>query len=992
MAVPADPTYMQSSATDANESIAVSWVAGDATETQFDVEFSIDAGGSWGPAGSTPAGSFTLAHTAADDGDDYRYRVRATNGDGSSSWLQQSVDTAWPTPISEAETLYNTFYLFVGELMGSTGRPGINEPNYSPLYGGEGDVLAWWSARQGINNIAREAAFAAYQRRTWCWDHIGLVRGIATVTPNSPLAGQTKVVMTTPAQATYLASDEVLVDVKNSGIAGFNGEHVATFIDADSFWVDGVAAASGVIGTIEIPGGTLYDGDANSNTDENFGGTLPNLVNTFWGLDHSFMARADDAANVPTPTGNSFMLKLPAARALRSVPADGSADEWWLKQLSGETDSTWDHYERLLQDVKTWIDRSPFATSTNRIGGIILGTGYNEASIADLFSVISSSDIASIVIGGATVTVTTVANLPYSEPTGSGTAKLVAKIAGTVGGTLAVEGTVQQITVTGAKTFTLDHIDATLLTAPTSVVNATAELSDPIYRFEADLTQHITDLRSEAVTQLATGQTASTIPVALLRMYPNPRLIPYGEVAPLLLRADQEAVAGTMSGVGLLNADDMAFKDGTPSGGNPITVPEDPSQFAGTSLLTLGNRAWDVIQKPGLFNIGAGRRPAIIVGLCGHSYVVGTSATAFTLDDDPMLISEAPPNHMSPVKVWNHSEAGFENLLIVPGPLDSNCNSSPVWNKNVEATAGPLPSLLRGLTERFPDETIYCVPLGVNGSTLAYHDITQAGTTHIITAVTVNATTVTVTVADPVKIGKDFTVNISGVSGLSTTINGAGQTGTPLAPIGYTYDFTLPITTTGTPVITGATAQWSTGVWDPTQNEIWTEWSGAVENAYEWLWDANLVPDARACFVSLGVNDAVLGVSDTNYAAAMSAFVTANRLLWETRGQPREEFAHVWLKTIQHDAIPASYQTAVTAVRAAQVAAAAADSRLALLDLDEDADFLADYGPISDDDVHPTYRGYVQMGYRMTREGLDAISGWSAPLVIGGGGSGLEVL
>lgn len=403
----------------------------------------------------------------------------------------------------------------------------------------------------------------------------------------------------------------------------------------------------------------------------------------------------------------------------------------------------------------------------------------------------------------------------------------------------------------------------------------------------------------------------------------------------------------------------------------------------------MGTAIFDAKRAARTFSIGSARRPAVIVALAGHSYGVGVSNIQFDLNNDPALLSpsEVGGSPAARRKVWVHDRQTLEDLEIGNrGPTGrANVNRDPVWNR---VNINPLvdytqvsvhPSMMLALSEQFPDEDIHLFSLSSGGATLANYD----GFAATIQQAQPEATRVLFRMAGrKIRFDRPFTVTIANVTGLTPTVNGV-HTATPLwsgfaADDGTEY-FSIPVQgVTGIAGLTGATATFPEGIWDPSvTGSLFDTFRQQFLNFTDFLWDANRIPDVRLLTVMLGVNDAAFGTQG-QFPATLDNFVGEMRELLQTRGKPREfgELPIVWLQPIQHNDVPEPTATRLPEIRAALEAKSAADPWMSLLSIDETNDIQTDRARISADRIHPSFAGYINLGYQLGRAGVEAIPGW----------------
>lgn len=388
------------------------------------------------------------------------------------------------------------------------------------------------------------------------------------------------------------------------------------------------------------------------------------------------------------------------------------------------------------------------------------------------------------------------------------------------------------------------------------------------------------------------------------------------------------------------------------------------------------------------------RRPAIVCGFIGPSFCVGTTVNAYLFDDDPDLLSKPGQEHPGR-KVWNIAEGEWQPAriyreLTANGPVPrANFITHPKWNLGMlidhGATVGPQMALLKGLRERFPDEDVHLIVLGANGSTMApatgEHKPNQI--LNVIRAVDHVAIELK-DIDGRMFLGGDFVVTINGVTGLTPSINGQHHNARHLrfgssANAPPTQWIQIPGRFTGTPAYSGATLWLRPGVWQPSVGELWTDFEEVVKSAYEALLDDRRLPDCRALFSVIGINEVYHAVHN-EFGAVLDEMVPLARELLQTRAKPRGTIAElpiVWLNPTSHEFLTDTENSRLAVVRAALAARAANDPYFRVLTVDPHVDWLQDLSPISNDKVHPTFRGYQEIGYRLARQGLDLVPGFT---------------
>ena len=416
-----------------------------------------------------------------------------------------------------------------------------------------------------------------------------------------------------------------------------------------------------------------------------------------------------------------------------------------------------------------------------------------------------------------------------------------------------------------------------------------------------------------------------------------------------------------------------------------IVHPESETRFSLYGTLEMGASIGAKLLNPVAPAVAGSKTPAIVIGFAAHSYGVGVPASTFVYDNDPDLISSESAPHIGE-RIWNPSTEQWEDvrLYLSASGLVSNYNRHPEWNwaqliPGAEAVASQ-PSLLHGARERWPDETVHLLNLAANGATLG---IASADRTpiNVSRALIVPGFLLLelATFTGSALLARDLVVQVTGVSGLTPSPNGT-HTAARLQFISASAKqwIAIPGTFTGTPVTSGATLGIRPPSWHPSAGELFQSWAVQTTQAYQALWDADRIPDFRALFVDLGLNDAASDTVD-DFADNLAAFVPAMRQVLRTLGLPRAwDVPVIWLAPIVHDGLTSTTLAYVQSIRADLAAYAASDSAFRVLTIDESADWLLDAVPISGDEAHPTFAGYRQRGYRAARQGLDLVAGFGA--------------
>lgn len=370
------------------------------------------------------------------------------------------------------------------------------------------------------------------------------------------------------------------------------------------------------------------------------------------------------------------------------------------------------------------------------------------------------------------------------------------------------------------------------------------------------------------------------------------------------------------------------------------------------------------------------KTPAIVIAFAGHSFGVGFDHETAVADADPLLRG-TPANSF----IWNHAGGTFDAFSLVTGTGNVNQNTHGDWNLNDGDKVSLAQMVLAAARERWPDEDIYLVHLGRGSATMtavastnaindrfifSVDNTTDPGETRMLMIGGLGACT---------QLGPIGPVRITGLTGLTPDINGEHAAVTVQTS---GNQLTIPIATTGTAGAVGgsgpATVNFSNGHWDPagTGNDaIFVDWDTEMRAAYEALWAADLAPDPRGLFMCNGINDVTFGIED-DFQAAMLRFVTAQRLLMNVRVDV--DVPIVWLEPILALGHSAAVATSIAIIRSALRAAALEDPRMVTLNQDQTAVELDSPVPLQSDNIHPTYRGFMELGKALVRS-LDRITG-----------------
>lgn len=1024
------------------DAMLVQWTnpeTGDAAD-YVQIEVSDDGGGSWDPVACVVGDATSYTHWNGGSG--LTFRTRRVNGDGASAWDTMTA-AAEPPVVVLAAGAQTRVILLVGEYWG--GSAPVN------ALSDFGSNYQYWARR--ISRLYEPTpALTAFT-----WNHVGLTFPISAVTPNSPVAGDTKITTSQPHGRTVGAVFRV--DFRSTGIAGLDspdGFDVEVLSSTELAIRGFVASGSASTGFVDVPSVDTYSGDANSNTDRSqTNGAYPS---TTWGADYSLMRDVQDRVNDEAGGLDTVILvKVDRAHPLRGRPS--ATGKRWLQEFDGDdVDSNgvylsgWREIDVVLRDLKAWLTQ--FRPGPDIIVEAIgISVGLNDGGIGTPATTKRTIPIDSITVSGATATITTSSAHGLSEPA-AGKSRLVGRVTGIEDDTLSIDGQIVELTVASTTTFTINDLDATGLGDPTVEAGATQiQVADPGYFYDEDLPLFVSDLRDLVETRLgvpADEQLAVVVRVdpssaTYLDLFiqnvvdrvpatiPNARIVDMADLdrlsstAPTLsptvtgsfvvTAATQTATKAT-GGLSVFTPGDIvSFVGGanngklmlaqavtdtaivfSPYAGAPALLVDETatitiariyfgvSQFfySADGLLRFGERLSATIARTTAGDLITAKTPAIMVMCIGDSYVEGVSYLQFSLDNDPRLISPSDEPTQG-LMVWRSDTQEWDEFWV--DSSGTNVNRHPEWNATKTApgtqTLSIQPSLLVGLRERYPDETVWIINLAKNGSTLATVPIDTPTLQYPLAAAALTTDGVIFQLANGVKVTseRDFPVLLDGVSGLSTDINGL-RTATPIlfdsANGGTSFFQVDSVGITGTPSVSGATAGIRPPAWEQSANELFATLEEEFAAAIQAMWEAGYVPDFRGIYALLGLNDAALGTHN-EFADGLAGFVDTLRTMVRTQGRPREfDVPVVWLNPIQHEDMSATTAANLPTIRDAIAAQAQADPYFAVLSLDEDEDWLENPAVISRDTIHPTFRGYVEIGYRLARTGLAGVTGFDA--------------
>lgn len=355
------------------------------------------------------------------------------------------------------------------------------------------------------------------------------------------------------------------------------------------------------------------------------------------------------------------------------------------------------------------------------------------------------------------------------------------------------------------------------------------------------------------------------------------------------------------------------------------------------------------------------KTPKIVVFYTAHSFGVGFDHETAVSDANPELVG-TPAN----AYIWNNTAGAFEGFQAETGTGNANQNTHLDWNNNDEDKLSMAPMILAQMKVRHPGEDIYLIPLGVFGSTMTKPAVTQAFNNRTVSAVdnTTNGAETRITLntgafgALAVDRVGPVEATVAGITGLTPDIN-ATEAAATLMTSGLVV--VIPTGTTGTASFGSATVNVDLGHWDSalTDNQaIFPDWVTLVTAAYEAMWAADLAPDPRALFVTLGVNDVTYDLQ-AGFEVAMLAFVTAARDAIRVR--EGEDIPIVWLEPIIALANSGAALTRRNTIRTALRTKANADSKFVTLRVDQTDPAVNSPVTLTSDGIHPTYTGFSEL-------------------------------
>lgn len=376
--------------------------------------------------------------------------------------------------------------------------------------------------------------------------------------------------------------------------------------------------------------------------------------------------------------------------------------------------------------------------------------------------------------------------------------------------------------------------------------------------------------------------------------------------------------------------------------------------------------------------MAAVKQPAIVVAMVTHSYGVGLHYEAATRDIDPRLVSPLGSEQANSF-VWDHALGSWEKFLLDKN-VGTNANTHPKWNAGQIDKIGMTQMYIASCRQRWPDQDIYLLPLSRFAVTMVKGDLNNAGNDFTVIFVdnVTNPAETLLAITPSTGTQGNVEARVHGLTGLTPDINSTYPS--VLNDLGGSV-IVIPTGTTGVAGIAGARVNLPPGNFDPIivdESSLYKDFATSVDLAYEALWAADLAPDPRALFVHLGVNDAAFGLG-ADFEAAMNRFVADVRLLMTVRGAPRDEMAIIWQLPFITNLTSAPIQALLAPIRAALIQQALVDSRFIAVNLDGETNPLDPPVALQGDNLHPTYRGYMDLARAMTK-GLDAIPDWDAPI------------
>jgi hypothetical protein len=1013
MAAPGAPTAVSVSGN--GIVVHVAWTPADATETHFEIELSVDNGSSWGAVQYSPAGVTRFAVCDPTQGVTWKARVAAVNADGSSA---KTTSSGLAVAATAEATGGTDIYLIIGDQapgggyclnvssLTAAGASSIaNSTDISAITAAVVDSPRWRWANRNASPLAIPLTTAA----ALAWNHVGLQPSISTITPNSPIAGQTAI--TLAAAHGRPTGMQFRTRVTASGTSLDGVQVTAEVTGATTVKLIGiVASASATTGKLDLPSVDAYDETQRGHVDwRESGSAYPSNV---FGVESAILARAQDDRGLfgDETDRTSIALKISGPYSLVSrIVGTASSVKRWAPTYTG-SNGKFVELEAQMADLATFLENLGTVTGPQpwNIRGILMSHGFNEIA-SDFTQLRTTLNVASIsVVSGLARIVTSTAH----GLTNPASKFYAVGVASGIGGTMnTLNGVHRPLNVIDSTTLEVLDWDATGLSATVTSGTTQIEVGAPLYFFADLLEAQVAAVREAAIEAFESTQEPEDIPTVLWEPCQDPYYVQLQELLGSstqaittliyqLLRTACRSVAGTGTNVGSMRTDDIAHRD------NAVVLTSELF-YGREGAIRLGERAYDLFLNPAAGETGAST-PCVVAYLLGDSYVCGTTAVLLGQLANPEVVAPATTQangHGAPIPwalVWNHTTAAVEQALVdhVQFPTFgglSNMNTNAVFNPGLTGSAGVHIAAFRELRTMFPDHDIVLFPFGINGSTATTHATTTTPGAKI-SAITPGATTVTITLdsgtaGQTINRTKPLQVTLSGITGLTPDINGP-QVATPINvstnPLSPgTRQFTIAVASvTGTADVSAAYAQVPQSIWDPDAADVWPEFEAQVNAFHVGLHEAGYRPDARAAFVMLGTNDQALDVGTAAYTEAMQRIVEGIRDICTTRAKPRDELAVVCLEPIVHGRTTNS-ATHIRGYQTALRAALSGDTRATTLNVDENTDRVADPVTISYDRVHPDTAGYVNLGLRLARKLVD-VGAWDASpdTTVGGSGSG----
>lgn len=1028
MAVPADLVSLDISG--GPDRALVYFVPGDDTEDGFYLEWSYDDGSSWEDPLIIPAGMNHWVLTDPPQSINLKARVTPFNGSGPA--VTPTVSSTLAIGVAPDVASQTDVYIMIGENINGFGTC-LNQTALTSL----GATKIWDAARSFADNtlcigqiklfVQTEskwiwslrndpASLPINNSRAFWWDHVGLQATITAIAPNTPTTGTTEV--TFSGSIGRQVGHVFYARFRSTGVANMdNLEFQVTVTATNKVTISSfTASSSSATGTMDLPSFNAYDEDTDGDHEWREVGTVPS---TYHGPERSLLALAQDSRGTIGDETNttSLLVKVHGPYTLASRPVGSATSaKRWTKQREGLAGSKFTDMVRELTDAHEFAVRGMTATAPAPfvIRGIIINAGYNDVS-SNVSQTRVTLQIASIAVVGAVATVTCSAPHNLSNVTGKlYTLGLFSGIGGTLG--TAINGKYFPLNVTSTTAFEILDIDATGLAATITAGQSIVDAGAPLWFFRDLLSAHIDNVRQAAIDAWDSDQTPDEVPVILwepsydpyldnLEQFTDPATKAVRDVAFSQVRTDMRSLSGAKERVVSVASDDVPHASNYAAVGHTTMG----IYYGREGQIRLGEKFWEAIQNPAAGSSSTSR-PCVVGIIIGDSYVGGTTASYLGDLFNPEVLSPESPlpsGAGDPIEwlyVYNPATEAIERALVDPS-LDpsylgrTNLMLDPQFNVGQSNRVGIQTAAARELRTAFPDHDIVLFNFGVDGATATPCTQVVTGGARIKAITPGNPTTIELETAgnggDRIYRYAPFNCIVSGVTGLTPSIDGV-RTGTPILvdanPLTRgTQKFTIPVSTTGTAVVSSARVSIPPAIWDPDANDVWSQLETQVPKFFAALYAANYRPDARFALCLLGTNDAVLSyynseITTAAYRDSIGRIRDGLRDLFTTRAAPRDELAIVFLEPINHGRLRIPSST-VESFQTALKAAVSSDTRCTTLNVDEVSDRLNDAVTISWDRVHPDTPGFVQLGYRLARR-LAAIGTWDAAFDSSLGGSG----